>query len=166
MNTVTLEKTYASMSYLFSLYEASFALTKTGTYSSIIKLNQKGGLVATYYRTVDFQSPVQTLDLYDHNGGKYTRVDPTIDFDIGYDPMISSGYPTQYYSVEWKGSIRAPLTEIYRLSLKTFNNTFIQMYVNGKLVIDNNFMGLGTKELYTDQSLVKNEFTEIIIRYA
>ena len=72
MNTITGAITQASIKYLFQLYEAEFALNQAGTYSSIIKLNQQGGLVATYYRTIDFQGAVNTLPLYDHNGGFYT----------------------------------------------------------------------------------------------
>jgi len=48
----------AEIDYLFSLYSATFVLTKASDYSGILRLTQQGGLVATYYETTDFQAPV------------------------------------------------------------------------------------------------------------
>jgi len=66
------ERAVASMEYLFGLYEATFSLGKVGSYSGIIRLLQNGGLKATYYKTIDFQSPVNSLSTFDHTGTKYT----------------------------------------------------------------------------------------------
>jgi len=56
----------ASMQYLFGLYEATFSLPLVGSYSGIIRLVQQGGLLATYYRTIDFQAPVYLVNTYNH----------------------------------------------------------------------------------------------------
>ena len=40
--------------YRFKFYETNFSLAKASSYSAIIRLIQKGGLVATYYRTTDY----------------------------------------------------------------------------------------------------------------
>ena len=52
----------AEIEYLFSLYSATFVLTKASDYFCIIRLTQKGGLMATYYETTDFQAPVEDTD--------------------------------------------------------------------------------------------------------
>ena len=90
----------ADISYSFSLYNAQFFLTQAGTYSAIVRLRQYGGLIETYYKTVDFQSPHYWKDLHDQNGGKYTQVDTKINFDLGYDAILSAGYPSEYFSVD------------------------------------------------------------------
>jgi len=54
------------MKYLFGLYEATFSLPLLGSYSGIIRLVQQIGLLATYYRTIDFQAPVYLVSTYDH----------------------------------------------------------------------------------------------------
>ncbi len=56
----------ASMQYLFGLYQATFSLPLVGSYQGVIRLTQSGGLRATYYRTVDFQSPVYLLQTNDN----------------------------------------------------------------------------------------------------
>ena len=48
----------AEVEYLFSLYSATFILSKASDYSAIVRLTQKGGLVATYYETTDFLAPI------------------------------------------------------------------------------------------------------------
>jgi hypothetical protein len=54
------------MEYLFHIYHATFALKKASEYSGIIQLRQKGGLLATYYETTNFQAPLNDLPSYDH----------------------------------------------------------------------------------------------------
>lgn len=73
---------HASITYLFGLYEATFFLTQVGQYSAVIQLLQSGGLVATYYKTIDFQSPVYILNTNDHVGTMYTQIDSSINFDF------------------------------------------------------------------------------------
>jgi len=53
---------------LFGLYQATFSLPLVGSYSGVIRLTQNGGLRATYFRTVDFQSPVYLLHTNDNDG--------------------------------------------------------------------------------------------------
>ena len=54
-------------SYRFKLFETSFSLTRASSYSAIVRLIQKGGLVATYYRTTDYQAAYEQVDSFDHN---------------------------------------------------------------------------------------------------
>lgn len=59
------------MSYSFSLYEASFTLLKAGSYSGIIQLTQYGGLIAKYYKTVDFQSLIDLISYYSNDATQF-----------------------------------------------------------------------------------------------
>jgi hypothetical protein len=85
MNLSSKEITKARIEYLFSLYSATFVLTKADDYSSIIQLTQKGGLLAFYYESVNFEplSLVADNDLHSHLPGFYTQVDKQIDFELG-----------------------------------------------------------------------------------
>lgn len=47
----------ASILYNFEYYQAQFALTRAAEYHAMVGLIQRGGLLATYYRTTNFQSP-------------------------------------------------------------------------------------------------------------
>ena len=48
----------ASINYEFELYRARFTPIVKGTYTGIIKVTQEQGLIATYFSTVDYASPV------------------------------------------------------------------------------------------------------------
>lgn len=56
----------AQIEYLFSLYSATFALTKASDYSAVVRLTQKGGLLATYYETTDFLAPIEDTSSISH----------------------------------------------------------------------------------------------------
>ena len=126
-NLATSSHLNANITYVFQLYEASFSLTLAGSYSSIIRLIQHGGLTAYYYRYVDFENSVNLLSNYNHTNSYYTQVDAALDFeDIGYDALLTSvAYPSQYFSVRWDGYLRAPTTETYRLSIDVFNTSLV-----------------------------------------
>lgn len=78
----------AEIEYLFSLYSATFVLTKASGYSCIIRLTQKGGLMATYYETTNFQAPVEDTDRLSHESAFFTQIDSAIDFDLLDNPMV------------------------------------------------------------------------------
>ena len=56
----------AIIEYGFSLYSATFVLTKASDYSAIVRLTQKGGLLATYYETTDFLAPIEDNSSLSH----------------------------------------------------------------------------------------------------
>lgn len=84
--------------------------------------------------------------MYDHSSsGYYTQIDSQINFDLGYKTMLSSvAYPAQYFSVIWRGFVKAPSTETYRIFMDTHNTSFVQVYFNGTLKIQNDFTGKGS----------------------
>lgn len=103
----------ASMEYRFQLHEATFDLLEKGQYSGIIRVTQKGGLLATYYQTVDFASPVLLESLHGHAASlgvdayvqsdaanattHYTRLDSNISFEVGRTSILAGledSYPT------------------------------------------------------------------------
>jgi len=53
--------------YRFKLYETSFSLARASSYSAIVRLIQRGGLVATYYRTTDYQAAYEQVESHDHD---------------------------------------------------------------------------------------------------
>ncbi len=78
----------AQIEYLFSLYDATFKLTKASQYSAIVRLTQKGGLIATYYETTDFLAPINDLSSISHTTAEYfTQLDAMIDLDLGDAPV-------------------------------------------------------------------------------
>ena len=97
----------------------------------------------------------------------YTQIDPTINFDIGINPMLPSNYPSVFYSAEWIGKVKAPSSETYRFHIDTFNTSFVELYLNGSSVISNEFnAGKDPMQLLYDVDLVKDSFTTLAIRYA
>lgn len=61
----------AQIEYLFSLYSATFMLTTASDYSTIVRLTQQGGLVATYYETTDFLAPITDTYSLSHTSAEY-----------------------------------------------------------------------------------------------
>ena len=47
-------------------------LTKASDYSCIVRLTQKGGLIATYYETTSFQAPVELTNRNYHEEAWFT----------------------------------------------------------------------------------------------
>lgn len=122
----------------------TFQLTKANNYSGIIKLTQKGGLVAYYYESVNFEmlSLVADNNIYGHLAGSYTQVDKLISFDLGDRPMVLQSeqtFPSQYFSVKWVGYIRPKYTETYRLYLESYRTAQFKLTLAGKQLIYNQF---------------------------
>ena len=105
----------ASMEYRFQLHEATFSLREQGAYAGIITVTQRGGLLATYYTTVDFASPVLLASLHRHTAAvwpdpyavssstsdatHYTRLDSQVDFEVERESLLADmpsppEYPT------------------------------------------------------------------------
>lgn len=61
--------------------------------------------------------------------------------------MLTPNYPTEFFAVKWEGKIKAPTSEIYRLSIESHNTSMVELSVNGvRKVIYNDFNGIGTTE--------------------
>lgn len=138
-NENTKEKSEIEATYNIDGYDASFTLTKSASYSSVIKLAQYGGLRATYFRTFDFLNPVEIGTMNVHSGelpNRYTRIDPIINFTWGIDsPGVETGFPSDFFSVRWEGKIKAPYSEYYKLIIATDNT--VRLRINGQTIIDN-----------------------------
>ena len=103
----------AGMEYRFQLHEATLRLLRKGGYSGTITVTQKGGLLATYYATVDFAFPVLRESLHGHAAATgsdiyapadttnatthYTRLDANVSFNPGKTSILAGledSYPT------------------------------------------------------------------------
>ncbi len=154
--------TYAHVEYRFALYAATFSLLQQGAYSAVVRVTQKGGLLATYYTTVDFASPVLLRSLHGHSAAvgddpysvsaqtgdstHFTRLDEQIDFDLGrlsllgdLIPATISSYPTQYFSVVWRGFVMAPKSSLYRIYIDSFEAPFYELILGGETKLLNQF---------------------------
>lgn len=82
--------------------------------------------------------------------------------------MISPLYPSEYFSVIWTGLIKAPTTETYRISINTYNSTYVLLKINNEVQILNPFEGNKATDEYlsVDIDLVKDTMYGIELRYA
>jgi PA14 domain len=80
-----------------------------------------GGLTGTYYQHIDF------------TGASVTRVDPQIDFSWGMGSP-AQGIDPAAYSVRWTGSLTAPQTGVYRISVRSRDGVRVQ--VGNQLVVN------------------------------
>jgi hypothetical protein len=132
----------------------TFALPIVGQYSGILRLLQNGGLISTYYKTIDFQSPVYLESVYDHAPAhSFTKIEKKIDFHFEEsEPMLTPNYPTEFFAVKWEGKLKAPSSETYRLFIEVHNTSMVELTLNGRRrVIYNDFNGIGTTEgMYAD----------------
>ncbi|HEV8605996.1 MAG TPA: PA14 domain-containing protein [Tepidisphaeraceae bacterium] len=80
-----------------------------------------GGLTGAYFDNMDF------------TGTKFTRIDPTINFNWGYgSPM--SGIAADTFSVRWSGQVLAQKTERYTFYVRSDDGA--RLSVNGKILVD------------------------------
>jgi hypothetical protein len=124
------------------LYHAAFNLTRASQYTAIIQLKQKGGLVATYYETTDFQSPFNDLPMFNHTTSFYTQVDSQINFEpLEKAFVLKSGrnFPSEFFSIRWTGYILAPYTETFRIYVDAFKTSQFEVIVNGTTIVSNYF---------------------------
>lgn len=101
------------------------------SYSAIVKLIQKGGLVANYYKTTDYQAPFTQVEAYDHNLSSYTKLDTHIDFatmEQSFLPELS--YPTNFISIVWEGYLLAPHTETFIIYVNSFKTCKFAVILN------------------------------------
>jgi hypothetical protein len=78
----------------------------------------KRGLRATYYSDKDFNGDKKAFD----------RVDATVDFDFGQGTPDREHFPSNTFSIQWRGSLLAEETGEYEFVLKTPNGA--RLWVN------------------------------------
>lgn len=149
------------------MYDFNLNITKKGTYSGIIGLTTSGGLKATYYKTVDFYSAHEVLDIYNHAGilpQKYTQIDKSIDIDVGYNSVLPTvtTFPTEFFSIKWEGYLLAATTEKYRLTLLTSEMYMIKMKIGEEWVIDTT---KNLNKLWADIDLEKGKLYMMEVKY-
>jgi hypothetical protein len=76
----------------------------------------------------------------------FTRLDPIIDFDHGRIPLLVdlipgtvSAYPTQYYSVIWKGFLKANSSSLYRIHVHSYEATSHELSIGGVVISERSF---------------------------
>jgi hypothetical protein len=113
----------------------------------------------------------------------FTRIDKNLNFTRGRTSMLSelipssvATYPTSYFSVKWKGFLKANQTALYRIYLETEESVYHQVYLNQSSVIHRRFRIEGevdnssttdiAGETYVDFWLEANVLVPFEIRYA
>lgn len=165
--------------YQFSLYWARFDISLSGTYSALASLTQRGGLVATYFRTVDFRSPIETVDAHSHDDENlyFTQIDSQVNLWTSNDHWItladSTKLPTQYFSVLWQGYLLAPHSELFTFSVRAFQSTQFAVILNDETVVANHFdQNLDNEQLsgsyYHSQQILlnKDELYSVRVEFA
>ena len=149
--------------YLFN----DVTLTKAGSYSVVLKIINNFGLKGEYYRNVDFHNKYGLIDLKYHNLNVfYTRIDSTINFDLGYNAFFS-GFQTAMISVVWSGFIKPVTTATYTISVVVEGRA--NVYIDSHLAIS--YTSIDTERTSTDTSdyvnsrLSADEYTPIRVEY-
>ena len=83
-------------------------------------------------------------------------------------------YPTSFFSVWWRGFLRAPVTALYRIHIDSYEAAFHQLTLKGEVVIESEFKtseqtSIGSSILadsYTDIWLVADELVPLELKYA
>jgi hypothetical protein len=72
----------------------------------------------------------------------FTRLDQQIDFDLGRDPILLdlipspvASFPTQHFSVWWRGYLKAPKSSLYRIH----EAAYFELRISGEVLIVSEF---------------------------
>eukprot|EP00957_Ditylum_brightwellii_P022763 1716782-Ditylum_brightwellii.AAC.1 len=140
-------------------------------------VRSQGGLLATYYRNIDFTEPI--LGNADHHKPPYhetpwcpsvmyhcdsTRLDQRVSFDWGDGPplMDVAGFPMDSFSVKWTGEIKAPTSETYSFSMILHGG--VKLVLGSTTVID--ALPIATSETISGSIYMeKNRLYPITIEY-
>jgi hypothetical protein len=109
-------------------YNFPLEILKVGSYSVVVQLWARGGLISQYYRTPGFQSLVSlSIDRQHQNEFviEYTRVDPAIDFFWTGVPVLSC--PEDYFSIRWYGYLLPKASGIHNLRVEADSGTRIMI---------------------------------------
>jgi hypothetical protein len=185
----------AGMEYRFQLHEATVRLLGKGEYSGTIVVTQKGGLLATYYATVDFAFPVLRESLHGHAAAvgsdayvpsdttnsttHFTRLDANVSFNVGKTSILAGleeSFPTQFFSVEWSGWLSPITSSLYRIHVDTYHAAYHELQVGSEARITSEFLPTegalhNTQEdiegeTYVDVWLEADVLVPIKLRYA
>jgi hypothetical protein len=101
--------------------DLKYRLLPTGDAVAEPAAESPNGLTGTYFDKPNF-------------GGKsVTQIDPTIDFDWGGKGPLDN-FPTDQFSVRWRGQIQATDAGTYRFTLKKDDG--VRLWVDGQQIVD------------------------------
>lgn len=158
-------------------------------------MTQKGGLLATYYATIDFASPLLLESRHGHAAAvgtdvyassdatnattHFTRIDANVSFDVGRTSVLAGledSYPTQFFSVVWTGWLSPITSSLYRIHVDTYHAAYHELLIGNETRIVSKFLPTdGTLyntlddiegETYVDIWLEADELVSIELRYA
>ena len=99
----------SSLVFQLGHFSQNYVITQGGHYSGLMRGKQQGGLIASYFRSVDFLNPLELIDSYSHSPTlKYTKIDSILNYTLASDSGTSplSNFQSYYYSTRWTGYIR------------------------------------------------------------
>ena len=168
----TMETQTFDMAYQFGLYEADITLTDAGSYNMVIGVTRNSGLRATYYATVSFYEALKNTALHYHTGLEpthYTQIDETVNIDSDY-LSVHTGMPSQYFSIQWEGKIKAPHSGKFRFYIHSDEYYTLKLTIGGEVLIDLNVASEGVissgDHYYADKILVIDTLYDITIEYS
>ena len=91
-----------------------------------VPLTAEQGLRATYYSAKDFNGDKKVIE----------RIDRRIDFDYGTNRPDLEHFPTNHFSMQWRGSLIAEESGVYEFILKTPNGARLWLNDNEEPLID------------------------------
>ena len=123
--------------------------------------------MATYYRSVDFRYPIETVDAHAHDGKTYfTQIDRQVNILTSGDNWIAladgTKLPTQYFSVLWQGYLLATHSELFTFSVHAYQTTQFTVILDGETIVANRFdQNLDNEQLhgsyYRSQQILLNK---------
>ena len=160
---------YDSINYENYLFN-SITIDKIGTYSISLKITNNFGLIGYYYQNVDFHNLLSKKSLNYHPtlySKYYTRIDETIDFNLGYSSFMDN-YPSKLISVVWEGYLKPDSSEIYTITFEVQGR--ILVYINNILAISysdtkNSATSSTDTKNYVNIALDSSVYTPIKILY-
>jgi hypothetical protein len=83
------------------------------------------GLQGEYFNDIEFKTPV------------FTRLDPTVDFDWGFESSPDPRIKREFYAVRWTGTLEPRFSESYLIS--TLSDDGVRVWIDGRLMMENWF---------------------------
>ena len=72
------------------LFSQDYTLNNTGIYSAIVRGKVEGGLMATYFRSVDFLNPFELINSHSHSPPyNYSKIDTNLNFTLSFESSTS-----------------------------------------------------------------------------
>jgi hypothetical protein len=145
-------------------YRADYVINKAGNHSLNVYMTSKGSLHADYYSDAAFTCYYSS------------RIEPQINFSWGFDsPFTATGppanapmstvFPTDSFSVIWKGQLLAPTSEITRFYFDLCSNVGAELLINGVSIIKAMSVTFGTQEPWAEILLTKNMYYDIMVLF-